>query len=277
MQYFQQQQQQQQHERKANLPTLQNNNPYFSSDYLYLKQQQQELKSLEPTSLFPLSYNLTNKQNNNNSPDSGLKEMSFDSNISDIFNTTPNNNDLAHQLNNIDSTKYCCDESTTNDDYTNSPLNTNGSNLNYLYNIKRKLNSFKTSDYSTQQQQQLNDLSKASNKENFLITISKKQLNPLQQVQNYSLYMNTPSTLKKTQPVFIGNNETYKKTKSVSSSSIDNYSLSEGYDSFKQNDEDIIRLQLNRYGQSNSVTNSDENVINEESSSDDEEKLIKYT
>ena len=307
---------------RANLPTLQDNDPYYSAEYSkesnFMRHKPQPIKI--PT-LFPLqnpllSYNLMsktsqNKNEINNSPDSGLKEMSFDSNVSDMFNNIPINTSMDYsQLNNVDST--CASH---NEDYK-SHLNTN---LNYLFNIKSKLNlnSFKNVSntemkFDKNQPQKLNDLNKVNNcvsssnssflnKENFSIKIAKKKFNPFQ-IHDYSS-ITTPSssallsipvatntasiapiassTIKKSQPVYFS--PTFKKNKSMSNSSIDNYSLSEGYDSLKQNDEDIVKLNLSKsdkYYRSTSVGNSDENICkNQQNSSEDEEensKLIKF-
>ena len=306
-------QQRLQYPHKANLPTLQDNNHYYASEYSiesnFLKQQ----PHIKTPTIFPLqspllSFNLMSKPNNtnNNSPDSGLKEMSFDSNISDIFNNNESTTSLDFSsLISIDSSKL-----TLNDDYKNSSNNKNNNNLNYLYNIKRKLNNLKniskTEITNSQSPQQLNDLNKIKNnplnKENFSIKhLPKQQLSPLK-IQNYSSYMMNPSsaslqqpqvqttstsvnqtqpivsssiTIKKSNPVYFS--PTFKKNKSLSNSSIDNYSLSEGYDSLKQNDEDIVKLHLTkRYCRSTSITNSQdqENVNNEQqnSSNDDEEE-----
>jgi hypothetical protein len=264
----------------------------------FLKQQQVKTPTIFPLQNPLLSFNLMSKSNNyqNSSPDSGLKEMSFDSNVSDIFNNNMSTTslDFSHLIN-IDS---------LNDNYKNS-LNNN--NLNYLYNIKRQLNNFKniskTDIVKNQPLQKLNDLNKINdnqlNKENFpLKHASKQQFNPIQ-IQNYSSYLKNMSStslqqnsqqpmntcnetkpniasssikIKKSNPVYFS--PTFKKNKSLSNSSIDNYSLSEGYDSLKQNDEDIVKLHLTKkYCRSTSMNQDQENINKDQlnSSEDDDD------
>ena len=271
----------------------------MSTDFLqssnFNKQQQQQPQQQQELSPTLFSFNLMNKANNNanSSPDSGLKEMSFDSNMSDAFNASNTSMDLNINLKNFNTNNIELQQKSQVD--YKSPLHATN-NLSYLYNIKRKLDSFKNPEISKIQEQSLNDLNKINhatvNKENILIKVSKKQLNPIQ-IESYSLYMNTPSssslaaastsvttttsTIKKSPPIFF--NSPYKKNKSISNSSIDNYSLSEGYDSLKQNDEDIVKLHLsqtNKYDCNTSIING-KNNNEQQNSSDDEEKLLKFS